>query len=123
MPDQSKIRSSIARYFSKTTLDVVIADWGELGISRVGNRDIYSYKLPHVLVKNKAFDIIISADTSKVVSVISLICDLSVQGSGEDLHGDVVNFQVEQVGSLYHMIDTRDRQCTAPGVSCEGQAG
>ncbi len=36
VPDQSKIRSSIARYFSKTTLDVVIADWGELGISRVG---------------------------------------------------------------------------------------
>jgi Zn-dependent metalloprotease len=107
LPDQSKIRSSIARYFSKTTLDVVIADWGELGISRVGNRDIYSYKLPHVLVKNKAFDIIISADTSKVVSVISLICDLSVQGSGEDLNGDLVDFQVEKVGSLYHMIDTR----------------
>jgi Zn-dependent metalloprotease len=107
VPDQFKIRSSIASYFSKTTLDVVIADWGELGISRIGNRDIYSYKLPHVLVKNKAFDIIISADTSKVVSVVSLICDLSVQGSGEDLNGDVVDFQVEKVGSLYHMIDTR----------------
>lgn len=107
VPDQSKIRSSIARYFSKTKLDVVIADWGELGISRVGNRDIYSYKLPHVLVRNKAFDIIISAETSKVVSITSLICDFSVQGSGEDLNGDVVNFQVQQVGSLYHMIDTR----------------
>jgi Zn-dependent metalloprotease len=107
VPDQSKIRSSIARYFSKTTLDVVVADWGELGISRIGNRDIYSYKLPHVLVKNKAFDIIVSAETNKVVSITSLICDLSVQGSGEDLNGDVVDFQVEQVGSLYHMIDTR----------------
>ena len=107
VPDKSKIRSSIARYFSKTTLDVVVADWGELGISRIGNRDIYSYKLPHVLVKNKAFDIIISAETNKVVSITSLICDLSVQGSGEDLNGDVVDFQVEQVGSLYHMIDTR----------------
>ena len=107
VPDQSKIRSSIALYFSKTKLDVVIADWGELGISRVGNRDIYSYKLPHVLVRNKAFDIIISAETSKVVSITSLICDFSVQGSGEDLNGDVVNFQVQQVGSLYHMIDTR----------------
>jgi Zn-dependent metalloprotease len=107
VPDQFKIRSSIARYFSKTTLDVVVADWGELGISRIGNRDIYSYKLPHVLVKNKAFDIIVSAETNKVVSITSLICDLSVQGSGEDLNGDVVDFQVEQVGSLYHMIDTR----------------
>ena len=107
MPDQSKIRSSIARYFSKTTLDVVVVDWGELGISRVGSRDVYSFKLPHVLVKNKPFDIFISAETNKVISVIPLICDLSVQASGEDLNGDTVDFQVEQVGSLYHMIDTR----------------
>jgi hypothetical protein len=74
VPDQAKIRSSIAHYFSKTTLDVVIVDWGQLGISRVGNRDVYSYKLPHVLVKNKPFDIFISAETSKVISVIPLIC-------------------------------------------------
>ncbi|MGB0445503.1 MAG: M4 family metallopeptidase, partial [Porticoccaceae bacterium] len=107
VPDQAKIRSSIAHYFSKTTLDVVIVDWGQLGISRIGNRDVYSYKLPHVLVKNKPFDIFISAETSKVISVIPLICDLSVQGSGEDLNGNVVDFQVEQVGSLYHMIDSR----------------
>jgi hypothetical protein len=65
VPDQAKIRSSIAHHFSKTTLDVVIVDWGQLGISRIGNRDVYSYKLPHVLVKNKPFDIFISAETSK----------------------------------------------------------
>ena len=114
--DNGVFRSAIATHFSVGIGSVQLGQAAELGIAKLGNIDYYAFRLLNVSVDGAPYDVFIDAHSGSVTKVLTLVFESSVEASGTALDGTVVNFQANQSGSIFQMIDSRFPVGYATGV-------
>jgi Zn-dependent metalloprotease len=105
--DDGMFRSAIATHFSVGKDSVELGQAAELGIAKLGNIDYYAFRLLNVSVDGAPYDVFIDAHSGNVTKALTLIFESSVEASGVALDGTVFNFQANQSGSIFQMIDSR----------------
>ena len=114
--DNGVFRSAIATHFSVGIGSVQLGQAAELGIAKLGNIDYYAFRLLNVSVDGVPYDVFIDAHSGNVTKALTLVFESSVEASGTALDGTVVNFQANQSGSIFQMIDSRFPVGYATGV-------
>jgi hypothetical protein len=114
--DNGVFRSAIATHFSVGIGSVLLGQAAELGIAKLGNIDYYAFRLLNVSVDGAPYNVFIDAHSGNVTKAITLVFESSVEASGTALDGTVVNFQANQSGSIFQMIDSRFPVGYATGV-------
>ncbi|MCR9260216.1 MAG: M4 family metallopeptidase [Pseudomonadaceae bacterium] len=103
----SEILAEIAQYFADTNSNVAMATEPELGIAREGGHDFVGYRVTVDVGDFKKFEVYLDAATSNIVRALPLTYEVAVPASGTDLNGETVQFEADQVGSTFSMVDTR----------------
>ena len=105
--DNAVFRSAIATHFSVGTDSIQLGQAAELGIAKLGNIDYYAFRLLNVSVDGAPYDVFIDAQSENVTKALTLVFESSIEASGTTLDGTLVNFQANQSGSIFQMIDSR----------------
>ena len=114
--DNAVFRSAIATHFSVGTDFIQLGQAAQLGIAKLGNIDYYAFRLLNVSVDGAPYDVFIDAQSGNVTKALTLVFESSIEASGTALDGTLVNFQANQSGSIFQMIDSRFPVGYATGV-------
>ena len=106
-PDAAVISTALADHFSRPASAINTVSEPALGIARESGHDFLAYRVTVELSAIQRYDVFVDADTLRVAKALPLVFQAPVAAQGTNLDGDVINFEADQQGNVFGMVDTR----------------